>query len=109
MDKKLLSTSLRHQRKFQSLLQEHSILTGIKNNPNQIITNLNGDQLTNEEETILTFGFKHNLGKDRMRQKSSPMLNQSGNSNDRTYYPTASSNNRKSKMLIKHLLVISLT
>ncbi len=61
MDKKLLSTSLRHQRKFQSLLREHSILTGIKNNPNLIITNLTGDQLTNEEETILRFGLKHNL------------------------------------------------
>ena len=58
---KLLSVSQRHERKFNSLLREHAISTGIKNNPNEIITNLTGDTLTQEEESILRFGLKHNL------------------------------------------------
>ena len=48
IDKKLLQVSRRHERKFQSLLKEHSISTGIKNNPNEIITNLSGDVLTSD-------------------------------------------------------------
>ena len=61
MNSKLLSVSQRHERKFNSLLREHAISTGIKNNPNEIITNLTGDTLTQKEESILRFGLKHNL------------------------------------------------
>ena len=62
IDKKLSTISQRHERKFLSGLQrEHNISTGIKNNPNEIITNLSGDNLTHEEETILRFGLKHGL------------------------------------------------
>ena len=32
-----------------------------KNNPDDIITNLTGVQLTDEGESILRFGLKHNL------------------------------------------------
>ena len=53
--------SQRHERKFQSLLKEHAISTGIKNNPNDIITNLSGDTLTPEQESVLRFGLKHGL------------------------------------------------
>jgi hypothetical protein len=56
-----LIISLRHECKFNALLREHAISTGIKNNPNEIITNLTGDTLTQEEESILRFGLKHNL------------------------------------------------
>ena len=38
MDKKIIIASQRHERKFKSLLREHSILTGITDNPNDIIT-----------------------------------------------------------------------
>ena len=61
IDKKLLQVSRLHERKFQSLLKEHSITTGIKNNPNEIITNLSVDILTSEQESILRFGLKHGL------------------------------------------------
>jgi hypothetical protein len=61
MDKKLSQISVRHKRKFQSLLKEHAISTGIKNNPNEIITNLTGDVLTSEQESVLRFGLKHGL------------------------------------------------
>ena len=52
--------SQRHGRKFNSLLREHAVSSGIKNNPNAIITNLTGETLT-KEESILRFGLKHNL------------------------------------------------
>jgi hypothetical protein len=61
MDCKLSSVSKRHERNFNTLLREHAINTGIKNNPNEIITNLTGDELTTEEASILRFGLKHNL------------------------------------------------
>ena len=61
LDKKLLVVSKRHQRKFSSLLREHRILTGLINNPNEIITNLTGDTITKEEVSILRFGLKHGL------------------------------------------------
>ena len=61
MDKKLLQATQRHERKFQSLLTEHAISMGIKNNPNEIITNLTGDTLTPEQESVLRFGLKHGL------------------------------------------------
>ena len=61
MDIKLSSACQRHERKFNALLREHAISTGIKNNPNEIITNHTGDTLTQEEESILRFGLKHNL------------------------------------------------
>jgi hypothetical protein len=61
MDNKLLQVSQRQERKFQSLLKEHAISTGIKNNPNEIITNLTGDIITSEEEPVLRFGLKHVL------------------------------------------------
>ena len=60
-DKKLLEVAKRHERKFTSLLHEHKILTGLTNNPNDIITNLTGDTITKEEESILQFGLKHGL------------------------------------------------
>ena len=59
MDIKLSSVSQRHERKFNSLLREHAVSSGIKNNPNEIITNLTGETLT--KESILRFGLKHNL------------------------------------------------
>ena len=61
MDKKIIIASQHHERKFKSLLREHSILTGITDNPNDIITNLTGQTLTKERESILRFGLKHNL------------------------------------------------
>ena len=61
MDCKLSSVSKCHERKFNTLLREHAINTGIKNNPNEIITNLTGDELTTEKASILRFGLKHNL------------------------------------------------
>ena len=66
MDKKLLQATQRHKRKFQSLLTEHAISTGIKNNRNEIISNLTGDTraghtLTPEQESVLRFGLKHSL------------------------------------------------
>ena len=61
MDKKLLIASQRHECKFKSLLREHSILLCINDNPNDIITNLTGETLTKEQESILRFGLKHNL------------------------------------------------
>ena len=61
IDKKLLQISRRHEHKFQSLLKEHAILTGIRHNPNEIITNLSGDALTPEQESVLRFGLKHGL------------------------------------------------
>ena len=60
MDKKLSKVSERHERKFKSLLHEHNS-TGIANNPNEIINNLTGETITNEEESILRFGLKHGL------------------------------------------------
>ena len=59
MTKKLSKAAERHKRKFRSLLHEHNIFTGIANNPNETITNLTGDTITKEEESILRFGFKH--------------------------------------------------
>jgi hypothetical protein len=58
-NKKLLQVYQRHERKFQSLLKEHAISTGIKNNPKEIITNLTGDIITSEEESVLRIGLKH--------------------------------------------------
>ena len=40
-DKKLDVDKERHQRKFSSLLHEHSVRSGIKNNPKTIITTIN--------------------------------------------------------------------
>ena len=59
--KKLLEVAKRHERKFTSLLHEHKIITGLISNPNDIITNLTGDTITKEEESILRFGLKHGL------------------------------------------------
>jgi Mn2+/Fe2+ NRAMP family transporter len=42
--KKLIIASQRHERKFKSLLREHAILTGITDNPKDIITNLTADR-----------------------------------------------------------------
>ena len=61
IDKKLSKAAERHERKFRSLLHEHNIFTGIANNPNETITNLTGDTITKEEESILRFGLKHGL------------------------------------------------
>ena len=61
MDKKLSQVSQRHDRKFESLLSEHAISTGITNNPNEIITNLTGDILTPEQESVLRLCLKHGL------------------------------------------------
>ena len=61
MDKKLSEVSKRHERKYSSLLHEHNISTGLANNPNDTITNLTRDVLTNEKESILRFGLKHGL------------------------------------------------
>jgi hypothetical protein len=59
--KKLKFDSERHEQKFRRLLREHSILTGIENNPNNIINNLTRENLTAEEEHVLRFGIKHGL------------------------------------------------
>ena len=61
MNSKLLSVSQRHESKFNSLLREHAISTGVKNNPDEIITNLTGHTLTQEEESIPRFGLKEKL------------------------------------------------
>ena len=61
MDKNLSKVSERHERKFKSLLHEYNISTGITNNPNEIINNLTGETITNEEESILRYGLKHGL------------------------------------------------
>ena len=59
MDKKLLEVLECHNRKFVSLLREHNISTGITKK--EIITNLTGDKITSEQESILRFGLKHGL------------------------------------------------
>ena len=63
INRKILIASQPHERKFKSLLREHCIFAAITHNPNDIITNLSGDQLTNEELSILRFGLKHNLAR----------------------------------------------
>ena len=46
IDKKLLAISTRHERKFKSLTLDHAISTGLKKNPNEIITNLTAELLS---------------------------------------------------------------
>ena len=60
-DKKLIKVSERHERKFSALKCDHCIHTGIKDNPNNIITNLTNDLLKPEEKCVLHFGLKHGL------------------------------------------------
>ena len=79
MDKKLLQASQRHERKFQSLLTEHAISRGIKNNLNEIITNLTGDTLTPEQESVLRFGLKHDLYGTSLKPKTSSQTALSSN------------------------------
>jgi hypothetical protein len=47
--KKLRKVSERHERKYTSLLKEHNILVGLRQNPNEIVTNLTGDTITDEQ------------------------------------------------------------
>ena len=61
MLKKLNNDSQRYEQKYNKLLREHSILTSITNNPNNIITNLTGETLSSDEEYVLRFGLKHGL------------------------------------------------
>ena len=61
MLKKLNNDSQRYEQKYNKLLREHSILTGITNNSNNIITNLTGETLSSDEEHVLRFGLKHGL------------------------------------------------
>ena len=49
----------RHQKKMDALIVEKKIKDGINQNPNELITNLTGRQLTDEEIEILKVGLKH--------------------------------------------------
>ena len=42
---------------------DNSLITGITDNSNDIITNLTGNILTKEQKSIPRFGLKHNLAK----------------------------------------------
>ena len=61
MDRKILEASDLHNQNFLIFLRERNISTGITKNPNEIITNLTGDTITSEQDSILQFGLKHNL------------------------------------------------
>jgi hypothetical protein len=54
-DKKFKFGLEKHEQKFRRLLREHFILTGIENNPNNIINNLERGDLIAEEEHVLRF------------------------------------------------------
>jgi hypothetical protein len=51
-DKKLKFDLERNEQKFRRPLREHSFLTGIEINPNNIINNLAREDLTAEEEHV---------------------------------------------------------
>ena len=46
-------------RKFDALIVEKRIRDGINENPNELITNLCGRELTNDEVEVLKLGLKH--------------------------------------------------
>jgi hypothetical protein len=51
-DKKFKFDLQRNEQKFRRPLREHSFLTGIEINPNNIINNLAREDLTAEEEHV---------------------------------------------------------
>jgi hypothetical protein len=51
-DKKFKFDLERNEQKFRRSLREHSILTGIEINPNNIINNIASEDLTAEEEHV---------------------------------------------------------
>ena len=51
----------RLENKFQNLLAEKHKKNGIQQNPNKIIINLTGVELTNEQYSALQFGLKHGI------------------------------------------------
>ena len=61
----------RHQKKMDALMVEKKIKDGINQNPNELITNLTGRQLTDEEIEILKVGLKHGIAS---RPRESEMI-----------------------------------
>ena len=61
----------RHQKKMDALIVEKKIKDGINQNPNELITNLTGRQLTDEEIEILKVGLKHGIAS---RPRESEMI-----------------------------------
>ena len=61
----------RHQRKIAKLFKEYKIIIGCQDNPNTIITNLTGIDLTPSQQTVLIYGLKYGLA---TRPKESVMI-----------------------------------
>ena len=61
----------RHQKKMDALIVEKKIKDGINQNLNELITNLTGRQLTDEEIEILKVGLKHGIAS---RPRESEMI-----------------------------------
>ena len=51
----------RLEKKFQNLLAEKQMKNGIQPNPNKLVLNLTGVELTNEQYSALQFGLKHGI------------------------------------------------
>ena len=64
-------TSAQHQKKHDALIVNKRIITGIKKNPYNVITNLSTFKLTEDEIEVLNFGLKHGV---LTRPKESEMV-----------------------------------
>ena len=51
----------RHDKKFANLMKEKADHEGTNENPNELIWNFSGENLTNEEEATLKYGLKHGV------------------------------------------------
>ena len=60
-----------HDKKFDTLLFDKRMQDGLSNNPNTLINNLAGFELTDDEVEILKYGLKHGIA---IRPKESEMI-----------------------------------
>ena len=71
LEKEKAKTIERHNKKLDKLIVKKALQDGVQRNPNKIITNLTGEELSKEEIDVLTLGLKHGIA---MRPKEEEII-----------------------------------
>ena len=61
IDQEATKTTKRHQKKLDALIVNKRIRDGVKQNPNALITNLTGNELSPDEVEILNLGIRYGI------------------------------------------------
>ena len=74
LENELAKVKQRHGSKFDKLVVEKALKNGIEQNPNEVISNLTGEDLTNEEKEVLSYGLKHGVATNVKEEDIIPVV-----------------------------------